>query len=429
MSAKEPLSTEPYKGVRDFYPKEWAELQAVFSTIRTLLTRNGFEEYNASPLERAELYESKTSEEIVSEQTYTFTDRGERRVTLRPEMTPTLARMVAGKRRELVYPLRWFSIGNRFRYERPQKGRLREFYQIDVDIVGLPGAKAEGEAVVIADKILRAFGAQSSDYTIRINSRILLNTACAELGLSSEEVLSYLGVLDRKNKMSDVEFETARVPFRRNATDPLELIEAGTNKNVADDFSNLTTLIESLTLRGISNVVFDPSIVRGFMYYTGVIFEIFDTDPENSRSLMGGGRYDGLVSLFGGEPLPAMGFAIGDVTLLDFLRTHNLLPKTAFAPTVFIGTPNENDVPNAHKFADTLREAGISVLVNVTEKGLGDQIKEAVKRQIPYFIALGEEEKITSTVTIKNLTESSESVSVPMSGVATILLNETSGAV
>ena len=130
MSQKEPLSTEPYKGVRDFYPTEWAILQEVFSTVRTLLVRNGFEEYNASPLERSELYESKTSEEIVSEQTYTFTDRGDRSVTLRPEMTPTLARMVAGKRRELVYPLRWFSIGNRFRYERPQKGRLREFYQM-----------------------------------------------------------------------------------------------------------------------------------------------------------------------------------------------------------------------------------------------------------------------------------------------------------
>ncbi len=425
MSQKEPLSTEPYKGVRDFYPTEWAVLQEVFSTVRTLLVRNGFEEYNASPLERSELYESKTSEEIVSEQTYTFTDRGDRSVTLRPEMTPTLARMVAGKRRELVYPLRWFSIGNRFRYERPQKGRLREFYQIDVDIVGLSSGAAEEEVLVTADKILRSFGAQSSDYTIRVNSRVLLNVACEALGLASDEVRDYLSLLDRKNKISAEEFETARAPFRRDGTDALELIEAGTNEAVASEFRKLTTLIDSLQGRTVGTVVFDPTVVRGFMYYTGVIFEIFDTDPDNARSLMGGGRYDGLVSLFGGEPLAAMGFAIGDVTLLDFLRAHNLLPAVSSAPRLFIGTPSETDIATAHAFADTLRESGLSVLVNVTDKGLGDQIKEAVRRGIPYFIAFGEEERLTSSVTIKNLNESSETVSVPLSGVALELLQST----
>src|ERR1700691_3617682 len=133
----EPLSTDPYKGVRDFYPQDWSRLEGIFSRIRSTLAAWGYEEYNASPLERAELYEAKTSEEIVGEQTYTFTDRGDRKVTLRPEMTPTLARMVAAKRRELPLPLRWFSIGNRFRYERPQRGRLREFYQVDVDLVGI----------------------------------------------------------------------------------------------------------------------------------------------------------------------------------------------------------------------------------------------------------------------------------------------------
>src|SRR3989344_2239244 len=172
------LSTDPYKGVRDFYPPEWAQMQAVFEVLRSTLKRYGYEEYNASPLERAELYESKGNEEIVNEQTYTFLDRGERRVTLRPEMTPTLARMVAAKRRELVYPLRWFSLPNVFRYERPQKGRLREHYQLNVDLLGVKDAKADGEIIVIAHALLSAFGATNDDFIIRINSRKLLNAAC-----------------------------------------------------------------------------------------------------------------------------------------------------------------------------------------------------------------------------------------------------------
>ncbi|MDB5195065.1 MAG: hisS, partial [Parcubacteria group bacterium] len=165
MAEKEALSTESYKGVRDFYPDDWAQMQAMFDVIRAKLVSYGYEEYNASPLEPAELYESKTSEEIVSEQTFTFTDRGDRRVTLRPEMTPTLARMVAGKKRELVFPVRWFNIGNRFRYERPQKGRMREFYQVDVDLIGIPDMKADGEIIVLASEILKAFGAFDGDFT------------------------------------------------------------------------------------------------------------------------------------------------------------------------------------------------------------------------------------------------------------------------
>ena len=165
----EQLSTDPYKGVRDFYPADWARLDAMFTRIRQTLLAWGYEEYNASPLERAELYEAKTSEEIVNEQPYPSLDRGDRRVTLRPEMTPTLARMVAGKRRELALPLRWFSIGNRFRYERPQKGRLREFYQTDVDIIGLPEGEADIEVVQLASEILKAFGATENDFVIRIH--------------------------------------------------------------------------------------------------------------------------------------------------------------------------------------------------------------------------------------------------------------------
>lgn len=408
MTDRKPLSTEPYKGVHDYYPEDWARVQAAFGVIREKLRAYGFEEYQASPLERAELYEAKTSEEIVSQQTYTFEDRGGRRVTLRPEMTPTLARMIAARRRELVFPARWFSIGNRFRYERPQKGRSREFYQADVDIVGIAGPRAEGEAVVMAYEILKAFGAKDSDFRIRLNSRALVNAAGAALGFTSEQVTEYLSLVDRKDKMKVEDFETERAAYRRNGTDPLELIESRTSPDVDAVYGELLALIEAFQERGMTNVVLDPAVARGFLYYTGLVFEVFDTNPENPRSLLGGGRYDGLVSLFGGEPIPAVGFAIGIETLMDFLRTHGLEPSALPGAHLFIGTPSEADIASAQRYADTLRAEGARVLVNVSGKGLGDQIKEAVRRGIPYFLAYGEEEAKTGSVRVKALATGEE---------------------
>lgn len=392
----EPISTDPYKGVRDFYPTDWAQLTAIFDRIRETLALHGYEEYNASPLERAELYEAKTSDEIVSEQTYTFTDRGDRRVTLRPEMTPTLARMVANKRRELAFPLRWFSIPNLFRYERPQRGRLREHYQVNVDLIGVKETKADGEIIALAHKILTSFGATHDDFIIRINSRCLLTKACADAGLDTDATRTYLRLLDKKSKIDPEEFLTAREAI--TSTDPLTLI----------DSSEVQTFVSVLHERGITNAAFDPTLTRGFDYYTGIVFEIFDTNPENPRSLFGGGRYDNLIGLLGGESIPAVGFGMGDVTLYDFLTTHNLLPHTSSSPQIYIGTPEESDLASANKAAEDLRAQGVRVFVNITHKSLGDQVKDAVKRSIPYFVALGAEEAASNTARLKTLATSTE---------------------
>ncbi|HVW71733.1 MAG TPA: histidine--tRNA ligase [Candidatus Paceibacterota bacterium] len=406
MTDRQPLSTEPYKGVRDFYPADWARMQALFNRTREILTSYGYEEYNASPLERAELYESKGNEEIVNEQTYTFTDRGDRKVTLRPEMTPSLARMVAAKRRELIYPLRWFSIGNRFRYERMQKGRLREFYQTDIDLVGLPEGEADVEIITLAHDLLIGFGASEADFTIHVNSRKLLRLASEVAGLAEgEHARHYWQLIDRKSKMSKEEFETARKEF---SADPLAVIEAGTDAGVAAEKARLEALIESLRARGVTNASLDLDVVRGFDYYTGTVFEIFDTNPENSRSLFGGGRYDGLVTLFGGDAIPAVGFAFGDVTLMDFLTTHGYEVKTPASADIYIGTPSPDDRDAARSFADELRDNGARVFMNLTEKALGDQVKEAVKRGIPYFAAFGKNEAESGTVRLKTLATSTE---------------------
>ena len=412
----EPLSTDPYKGVRDFYPTDWAKLSAMFAGIRDTLLAWGYEEYNASPLERSELYEAKTSEEIVNEQTYTFTDRGGRSVTLRPEMTPTLARMVAGKRRELAFPLRWFSIGNRFRYERPQKGRLREFYQADIDLVGLPEGEADIEIVRLAYEILKSFGATEKDFIIRVSSRALLNAACAAAGLAGDDVKQYLRLLDKKSKMRPEEFKSASETISKK--DPLSLIDART----------LGEFVAELKKRGVGNAVVDTGVTRGFDYYTGMVFEVFDTNMENPRSLFGGGRYDGLVALWGGlpgqgDPIPAVGFALGDVTLADFLETHGLLPKLNEGYSqLYIGTPSEKDIPSAQAFADILRREGARVFVNLTKRALGDQIKDAVKRGIPYFAAYGADEVDGRSVRLKTLATGEEIV-LPVSELSSRIRN------
>ena len=399
---QEPLSTEPYKGVRDFYPADWAQLNAIFSRIRTVLGHYGYEEYSASPLERAELYEAKTSDEIVNEQTYTFIDRGERKVTLRPEMTPTLARMIAAKRRELALPLRWFSIPNVFRYERPQKGRLRAHYQVNVDLVGVASSEADIEIVTLASELLKVFGARESDFIIRVNSRALLTKACSEAGLDAEQARAYLRLLDKKSKMPAEEFEAARAAI--TPTDPLTLVDA----------SETEAFVAALQARGVGNAVFDPTLSRGFDYYTGIVFEIFDTDPTNPRSLFGGGRFDKLVALFGGDPIPAVGFGMGDVTLADFLETHGLMPSdTESTPELYLGTPTPEGIPAAQAFAQMLRTEGLRVFVNLTDKSLGDQVKDALKRGIPHFVAYGADEAAGDTVRLKILAKSEEvSVSV-----------------
>ena len=409
----EPLPTDPYKGVRDFYPADWRKLNVLFTRIRETLLAWGYEEYNASPLERAELYESKTSEEIVGEQTYTFTDRGDRRVTLRPEMTPTLARMVAAKRRELTYPLRWFSIGNRFRYERPQKGRLREFYQADIDLIGLPEGEADIEIIRLASAILKAFGAAESDFVIRMNSRALLNAACKATGLKGDAIRRYLRLLDKKSKMTSEIFKSASAVLTEK--EPLVLIEnASGSSKVAKEKQQLLDCIESLAASGLGNVVFDPSITRGFDYYTNMVFEVYDTNPANPRALFGGGRYNDLIGIFsakgrtasggGGEPIPAVGFALGDVTLADFIETHSLsLDEGTTKLQLYLGTPSVRDIPAAQAFADTLRKAGCRIFVNLTKRTLGDQIKDAVKRNIPFFAAYGANEVAKGTVRMKIL--------------------------
>ncbi len=386
---------EPYKGVRDFYPEDERVQKHIFRAMRRAAESFGYEEYDASILESTELYAAKTSEEIVNEQTYTFTDRGDRSVTLRPEMTPTVARMVAARKRELGFPLRWYSIPNLFRYERPQRGRLREHWQLNVDLFGVSSGEADAEIISVAAAVMRALGARDTDYLIKIGSRNALDAELSKRSVPKENHKKVAALIDKKGKIPDEDYEKELLAL---VGGPFEVSES-------EEIAQLRAMLYEM---GISNTVFDPEIVRGFTYYTGMVFEVFDTNPANKRSMFGGGRYDNLVGQYGSEEVAAVGFAMGDVTARDFLETHNLLPALPPATHLYIAPATEKDTATAAKVADELRKHDVNVALGMKYGKIADHIKTALKLGIPHFAVYGEKEKDSGTLTVKTLTTGEE---------------------
>ncbi|MBI4068287.1 histidine--tRNA ligase [Candidatus Kaiserbacteria bacterium] len=374
----------------------------IFETMKNACERFGYESYDASVLEPAELYRGKTSEEIVAEQTYTFTDRGDREVTLRPEMTPTIARMVAAKRRELTFPLRWYTIANVFRYERPQRGRLREHWQLNADIFGVEGVEAEVEIISLAHQIMLDLGANESDFEIRVNDRRLLNGVFKDCSLTEEEERVIMRLLDKRHDMADFDekLSDAVGPERANK------LKGGLSS--AASSAHLEELLSLLYKLGITNVHVDMSIVRGFDYYTGTVFEVFDTSPDNNRSLFGGGRYDNLLQMFGEDAIPAVGFGMGDVTAHDFLEAHGLLPRYVPATELMICVMEKEHIAHALRLAQDLRREDVAVAVNFSGKKIGDQVKQANKLGIPFIVAVGDKERDSGHFTLKHLPTGNE---------------------
>lgn len=409
------LSTESYKGVRDFYPDDMAIQNQIFNIWRNIAIKYGYEEYNASVLEPADLYKAKSGEEIVNEQTYTFKDRGDRDITLRPEMTPTVARMVMARRRELIYPLRWFSIPNLFRYEQPQRGRLREHWQFNVDIFGIESIDAEIEIIQMAYDITCEYGLKPNDFEIRINNRKLMNYITKEVfNLDDEKAKKISKLIDKKAKISEENFKLISEEILGNNTQKfLTLInsqnfEEFTNnlpqtKEEHQGLKEIKKVIEGLERLGISNTKFDQTLMRGFDYYTGIVFEIFDKNPNNRRSVFGGGRYDDLLSLFGGEKIGAFGFGTGDVIARDLLETYGNIKKQSSNTKICICPANDLIIPYANDLAQSIRNKNISVCIDYSQKKIGDKIKNADKRKIPYIIVIGENEINSGKFKLKKL--------------------------
>ncbi len=416
------LSTQPYKGARDFYPENKRLQKYMFAKMREISERFGYEEYDAPILEPTELYLSKGNQEIIDEQTYTFTDRGGRSVTIRTEMTPTVSRMVAGKRQELAYPVRWYSIPNLWRYERTQRGRLREFWQYNADIFGVEGVEAEHEAILLADQIMKGYGAKPEMYTIQLSSRKLIDDlfgAYLELDQTQSDML--IRLIDRMKKMPYESFvaqaDAILTPTQRdNGTldSLLQLLKIQRLDDLPSSYTNKPTvlrlrqLMDMLDSSRISNVIFDITLMRGFDYYTDMVFEVIDTNPENNRSMFGGGRYDGLVGLFGVEPVPTVGFAMGDVTLQNFLESHGLLPDLVTETDVYVVLAGTNTYEKAQRVLADMRDMGLHVAVDSSGRKLEKQIKTAVKKGIQYAIFIGEAELASDQFRLRNLADGTE---------------------
>lgn len=416
------LSTQPYKGARDFYPEDKRLQKYMFNKMREVAERFGYEEYDAPILEPTELYLSKGNQEIIDEQTYTFVDRGGRSVTIRTEMTPTVSRMVAAQRQELGYPVRWYSIPNLWRYERTQRGRLREFWQLNVDIFGVEGIEADHEIIMVADQILKSYGAKHDMYVIQVSSRNLIEELFSGyLGLDNTQKDTLIRLIDRMKKIPYEAFvaqaDAILTPSQRERgvlealmhllkVTKVEQLPAGYEMHPS--VMRLKQLMDMLRASRVTNAKFDITLMRGFDYYTDIVFEVSDTDPENNRSMFGGGRYDGLVGMFGVEPVPTVGFGMGDVTLQNFLESHDLLPKLHPETDAYVVLIGDDMYEKAQPALNELREMGLNIAVDSTGRKMDKQIKSAVKKGIHYAIFIGENELESGQYKLRNLVDGTE---------------------
>jgi len=407
------LSTQPYKGTRDFFPEDMRFREAMFSVMHKVVRSYGFDQIDAPIVEPVDLYLAKTSEEIVGQQIYSFKDRGDRHVAIRPEMTPTVARMVAQRFQQTPKPIRWYSIPNVWRYEQPGKGRLREHWQLNCDIFGAASEKlADLELLQLAVDLLRGYGATESHFRVYLSHRAILNGVLGgELQLPQEKWANVARIMDKRAKVKPEAYaamlEAEGVTALQKAELDfflLEKLDYLKKKYHLEGAAYVIELMQALEALGLGAYIeYDPGVVRGFDYYTGLVFEVFDNHPDNRRSLFGGGRYNNLVGAFGKDTLNAVGFGMGDVTLEDFLRTHQLLTDQPRQVDLYIALLDEKLSTQALQLASQLRQRGKTCEVSLGAAKLGKQIQEAEKKQIPRVIMLGEEEVASGLYTVKTL--------------------------
>ncbi|HEY7232540.1 MAG TPA: histidine--tRNA ligase [Gemmatimonadaceae bacterium] len=387
-------------GFRDFYPAEFAQRAYIARVWREVARRYAFVEYDGPPLEALDLYTKKSGDEIVG-QLYSFTDKGGREVALRPEMTPTLARMVAAKANALRKPVRWFSLPQLFRYERQQKGRLREHFQLNVDIVGEADVTADAELLAVAIDIMREFGLSPDDVRARVSDRRLLRALLERLGMGEAQLPGVFGVIDKFERqprdvsaeklaalgMSDESREALFALMEGVTLDALRA-QYGDTPAVAERIADLERYYAYLQGLGVADFVqLDLSIVRGLAYYTGIVFELFDARGE-FRAICGGGRYDNLLNALGGIDLPALGFGMGDVVLGELLKSRGLSDVPTEEPDFWVAAADDGDFRDVILAATQLRRAGASVEYALRPQTLSKQRKAASSAGATYFVTV-----------------------------------------
>ena len=394
-------------GFRDFYPEDLTLRNHIFATWRSVAGRYGFEEYDGPPLESLEMYTKKSGDEIV-QQLYTFRDKGDRDVALRPEMTPTLARMVAARAQALKKPIRWFSIPQLFRYERQQRGRLREHFQLNMDIIGESGPLADAELMAAAVDIMRAFGLGPKDVQLRISDRRVIRSLLLGRGVSEAQLPTAFAVIDRservpRNVLEEMLKESGFGSRESGGVFDVAALKGSDALNAAGQAAEpLNQAVDALKAMGLGEFVsVDLTIVRGLAYYTGIVFELFDAQKE-LRAIAGGGRYDGLLEL------PALGFGMGDVVLGELLKERDLAPKASIELGAFLIAVGGDDLPVVLQLAHAMRERGIAVEYGLRHTGVRKQLELASARGAARAVIIGPDERAAGVAVVRDLRTSTE---------------------
>ena len=408
----------PVKGTRDFYPEQMAIRNWIIDGWRQAGVRNGFVEYDGPIFEHLQLFTQKSGDEIAG-QLFSFTDRGGRDLALRPEMTPTLARMVNQQINSLARPIKWFTAPRLFRAERPQRGRLREFFQWNVDVIGSDLVLADAECIYTAVDYLRSVGLKSDDLVVRISSRAMLAELLKSVGFTEKQLDSIYALLDKAAKVPSETFAAMaaeQIPddnLRENlmllqGIDTLDELKKFAPESAQESIAQFESLFDYLRLMGVANYCqFDIKIVRGLAYYTGPVYEIFDR-KEPLRAVCGGGRYDNLLSGLGGQHVPATGFGMGDVVLELMLRERGLLGRAEQRIDFFVIDAGEGLYEKSLEVVSALREKGFSAVINYKRQALGKQLKQTGVQNARWAVILGEETVKNGQVNLKDLAEGTQ---------------------
>ncbi|MBI5840017.1 MAG: histidine--tRNA ligase [Chloroflexi bacterium] len=402
------------KGTREFYPEEMFLRNFIYERVRAASQSFGFQEYDGPFIETIDLYAAKSGEELVKKQSFTFQDRGGDFVTLRPELTPSLARMVAAKQGSLTFPVRWWSFGPFWRYEQPQKGRSREFFQWNIDILGVDSPEADAELIAVAAAFLRSVGLDPARAAIFVNNRRLMEAEFDALGISKEKRVEVSNLVDRRTKMKPEVWDAyaLEIGLDQKQLDGLKTILA--DFDLWKKSEELVRLFKALDALGVKEYVkFDPNIMRGLLYYTSTVFEAFELSGSLKRAILGGGRYDNLLADVGGDPLPATGFAMGDVVIGIILQENGLIPEFKPSPaSVLVTVFNESLFPKSFAIAAELRRVGINTMTYPEPAKLPRQFKFADKMKMKVAVTIGPDEAEKGQVAVKSLVNG-EQVVIP----------------
>jgi histidyl-tRNA synthetase len=415
------LSNQEPKGTSDWLPGEFAIRQYIFNTWRRVCRSYGFQEYLTPLVESAEIYRAKSGEDIGGKELVTFTDLGGRELCIRPEMTPSITRLVSKIYASSPKPLKFFSIANFMRNEKPQRGRNREFWQLNCDIFGSASLAADLEILQLSLDVMKAFGAPPESYTLRLNSRRLLDNLLPIFGVKISESALVFRILDKFEKLSLEEFKRRleELKINKKSADLLADFMSGNNQEVLTEALNnnkdlqaakqeIDFVLNQLQALGYTQIKFDPALIRGFDYYDGLVFEVFDNHADNRRALFGGGRYNGLAQLFGTESFPAVGVAPGDETTKLFLESWDLLPKIN-DERYYFPLLSGDLLSDSQLLASKLRQEGKEVLFAFEPQRPGKALEFANKQGIAKVIIYGPEEKLAKQYKIKDM-ESGEEI-------------------